>query len=140
MNHWDEYREMAWNFCFDTKTEIYINRRGIVDRFPDENKRTGSRFCYDVTFRRNGKEYKTIFYDSLYNSNRNYTPGTYDVLSYLQKTDPGTFWDFISEFRYEINTEESFRNARKIYKNCAREYRAVKDLFSDVLERLQEIN
>lgn len=30
--------------------------------------------------------------------------------------------------------------ARTVYKNCVREYRAVKELFDDVMERLQEFN
>ena len=122
----DQYFEQAWDFCLATETYIGVVRSGVVDRFPGENKRTGCRFRYDVTFKRNGKHYETMFYDS--------------ILACLQKYDPGRFWDFIREFDFEISSEESFRHARTAYKNCVREYRAVKELFGDVMERPQEFN
>jgi hypothetical protein len=136
----DHYAEQARQFCLATKTYIGVVRSGVVDRFPGENKRTGCRFKYDVTFKRNGKRYETVFYDSIANSNANRYPTTYSLLACLQKYDPGRFWDFIREFGFEISSEESFRHARTVYKSCVREYRAVKELFGDVMERLQEFN
>ena len=126
----DHYAEQARQFCLATKTYIGVVRSGVVDRFPGENKRTGCRFKYDVTFKRNGKRYETVFYDSIANSNANRYPTTYSLLACLQKYDPG----------FEISSEESFRHARTVYKSCVREYRAVKELFGDVMERLQEFN
>ena len=62
-------------------------------------------------------------------------PTMYDVLTCLQKYEIGTFQDFCSDFGYNDDSIKCY----KIYKSVLREYNAVKRLFGDVLEELQEI-
>lgn len=136
----DHYAEQARQFCRETGTHITIRRLKVVDRFPDEPEPTGDRFKYRVTIERHGRRYSTPFYDSVMNFREGRRPTTYSVLACLQKYDPGRFWDFVREFGFEISSEESFNRAAKTHLACVREYRAVKELFGDVMERLQEFN
>lgn len=70
--------------------------------------------------------------------NVNYSiPTPYDVLSCLQKHDPGTFSDFCSHYGYD----EDSRAAERIYHAVVNEFTQLKTLFTDKeMEQLQEIN
>lgn len=90
---------------------------------------------------------RVIFWDSVYNMERNITPTCYDILACLTKYDPGDYEDFCSEFGYETEIENQFgrftRNetAYKIWKACCDEWRGIKRIFGEgeTLEELREI-
>lgn len=63
------------------------------------------------------------------------SPSMYSVLTCLTKSDPGTFDDFCSEFGYDSDSISALRT----YKAVCKEWQNVENLFSDVLDELQEI-
>jgi hypothetical protein len=67
---------------------------------------------------------------------RKIAPTMYDILACIQKNDPGTLHDFCGDMGYD----EDSRKAEKIYFDCQNEFSAVRSLFSDCMEELQEIN
>jgi hypothetical protein len=62
-------------------------------------------------------------------------PTMYDVLSCLTKNDPGTFEDFCSDYGYDSDS----RKAERTYHLVVEEWNNVDDLFSDIIDELQEI-
>lgn len=134
-----EYRDQARKFCFDTGTEITFNFVECVlscpwDKLNPHNK-------YNVTIKRNGKFRRFTFYDSIRNTRTGETPDAYDILACITKSDPGEFEDFVFDYGYgdELTTREGFRKVKKTYEDVVREWKKVNDLFSDVLDELQEI-
>lgn len=91
------------------------------------------RDIYRITLKRNGKQFSFRFGQSIANAGQE--PTAYDVLACLTKYDVGSFENFCSEFGY---SNDSIK-ASKLYKAVLREYNGVNRLFSDVMERLQEI-
>lgn len=64
-------------------------------------------------------------------------PTAYDVLTCLQRYDPGTFEEFCSEFGYD----EDSKTADKIYIAVIREYKQLERIFTpEQMKELQEIN
>lgn len=65
----------------------------------------------------------------------------YDVLTCLQKSDPGTLEEFVTEYGYEIKGFKSFNRARRIHAACTRAWKNVKRLCEteEELEALWEI-
>ena len=64
------------------------------------------------------------------------TPSAYDVLACIEKSDPGTFADFCSEFGYD----EDSRKAETVYKAVKEQWQNVERLWSDKeIERLEDI-
>lgn len=66
---------------------------------------------------------------------RGTAPTAYELLSCLQKNDPGLFDDFCQEMGY---SNDSIK-AHKVYLDCQKEWAKVRSLFSDCMEELQEI-
>lgn len=64
------------------------------------------------------------------------TPRLYDVLSCLQKYDPGIFEDFCMDFGYDSDS----RKAEGIYFSVQKKWSSVAALFGDCLDELSEIN
>jgi hypothetical protein len=61
---------------------------------------------------------------------------SYDVLTAITKSDPGTFEDFASEFGYD----EDSRKAEQVYQAVRKEWSKVQRFFSlEEIEQLQEI-
>lgn len=64
-------------------------------------------------------------------------PDAYSVLACIQKSDPGTFHDFASDFGYD----EDSRKAETVYRAVVKEWERVRRFFSaDEIEELQEIS
>lgn len=60
----------------------------------------------------------------------------YDILSCLEKNDPGTFDEFCGEFGYDNDSISAFN----IYRACQNQYRSLQKMFSeDELEELRNI-
>ena len=60
-------------------------------------------------------------------------PNEYDVLSCLEKYEPGTFEDFCSEFGYD----EDSRTAERIYIAVIKEYKDLTRIFTE--EQMEEL-
>lgn len=66
-------------------------------------------------------------------------PTMYDVLSALTSYDPGDFTEFCREFGYDAEPLSEYPRVKKVYDGCCKEYKAMKRLFPDCMEELQEI-
>jgi hypothetical protein len=60
----------------------------------------------------------------------------------MTKYDPGTFEDFCNEYGYNDKPLSEYPKVMKIYKNCIKEYEAMKRLFPEegVFAKLCDIN
>lgn len=133
-----DYKTKAEKFCEETGTVISIKKVGIIDRFPGDKVPTGNRREYRVLIERKRKFYITPFYGSA-NGFETEDITEYDILAGMTKKDPGSFWDFINKYGYTISSEDDFQQLTILYKGILFEYQAMKNLFQDVMEKLQEI-
>lgn len=130
----NEYNVQAFDFLRKHNSTMHCKllRKG---RYFNED--TEGRHVYEITLKRNGEQYVFTFGQSVYATQRNETPSVYDVLSTIQKYDPGTFENFCGDFGYD----EDSRKAEKTYQAVQDEYNNIKRLFSSAeLEEMQEIN
>lgn len=63
------------------------------------------------------------------------SPSLYSVLACLTKYDPGTFEDFCGDFGYDTDSLSALRT----FKAVTKEWKAVENVFGDVIDELQEI-
>lgn len=76
------------------------------------------------------------FWDSTYNTRWDNQPTEYDILACLQKSDVGTFKDFVNEFGYDYDDP----NSKRIYKAVVREYESICRCFTkEQIEAMSEI-
>jgi hypothetical protein len=129
----NEYTKQADDFLKETGTTFKVKFYEYGKYFDDDKE---SRNIYKVTLRRNKKSYTFKFGQSINNTGKGIEPTAYDVFSCIQKYDVGSFEDFCSEFGYDTDS----RKAEKTYKAVLKEFENVDRLFSDVMEKLQEIN
>jgi hypothetical protein len=96
------------------------------------------RYIFPCKLTRNGKSYSFKFGQSLHDQDKE--PTMYDVLSCLTKYEPGDFDEFCNEFGYyPINSSADYRAAQKMHKAVCKEWKGVNNLFTDILDELQEI-
>jgi hypothetical protein len=129
----NEYQKQADDFLKETGTTFKAKFKKN-DFYFDGDKET--RDIYRINLKRNGKSYNFDFGQSVNGSVNKEVPTAYDVLACLQKYDVGTFNDFCSEFGYDTDS----RKAEKTYYAVLKEFQGVNYLFSDVMDKLQEIN
>jgi hypothetical protein len=80
-----------------------------------------------------GKPYRSMFRPS---DKAKKTPQVYDLLTIIQKTDPGTFEEFCSDFGYDSDS----RRAERTWQTIREEYQKVSRFFTkEEMETLQEI-
>lgn len=91
------------------------------------------RYVFTLRLKRNRKQHTFTFAKSIAAGAEE--PTIYVVLACLIKYDVGSFDDFCSEFGYDTDSI----TAKHEYKAVCKEYAAVKRLFGDILEDLQEI-
>ena len=91
-------------------------------------------------FSREGKSFSVLFWNSYEDARRGHQVEAYDVLSCLQKYDPGDFSEFCSEFCSEYGYDEDSRRDEKTWRAVVREWRKVEKFFNpEELTELQEI-
>lgn len=113
----------------EMKIEFIIKRKNLLW---NENE---PRNCYKVTLSNDKGFFKIRFWDSIYNTENNILPDEYDILSSLQKYDPGSYQNFCSEYGYEESP-----TSKKIYLLCQQEYIHVEKIFSPKqIEMLRKI-
>lgn len=75
-------------------------------------------------------------YDRMIIGQKKITPKPYDVLTCIQKNDPGTFHDFCGDFDYDEDSRQAF----DAYNAVVYEWQKVRKFFTDAeLEKLQHI-
>ena len=136
-----EYEVQALNFLAKAEAHMTISRSGEVKGFPfDEHDRLWH-YKYLICLTRNHKQYRFTFYDCHNNWKYNKRPTKYDVLSCVEKYDPGDFDWFIREYGYEIESPQDEKRAMKIWKSCIKQYERLLDLFGEeLMAELQEIS
>ena len=155
-----DYEKQVKDFLEQTKTEFTVKFVKYDKYFPDDEQ---SRDIYEITLKKDGREYTFTFGQSLNSSgqywlygdyrrgvsekpkfprgewtkNKNYRiPSAYDVLACIEKYDPGTFEDFCSEFGYGTDS----RKAEKTYEAVKEQYLNICRLYSELeMQLLQEI-
>ena len=139
-----DYEQQAMDFLKDTNTVMKIER--IDHRTDGGCMNTGSHFDYEITLKRNSKNWKFQFCDSIDAYRKNELPSAYDILACLQKYEVEyDFHDFCNEFGYDEYTENNYgritinTQAKKIHKAVLKEYEKVMLLFEDVIDELAEI-
>ena len=132
-----DYEMQALEFLKKAETKMTISRIGEVRGFPGGHDDMWH-YKYQVTFSRKGKQYRTVFYDSFENWRTNKRLSRYSVLACVEKYDPGTLDDFISEFGY---SRDDMRQVKKTYEACKKQYDRLTDLFGEELMKdLREIS
>ena len=133
-----DYEQQAMDFLKDTNTTMKIER--IDHRTDGLCFNHGIHFDYEITLKRNSKNWKFQFCDSVNNYRKNELPTAYDILACLQKYEvEEDILDFCAEFGYETETREERENVKRIHKACLKEYKNVMRLFEDVIDDLEEI-
>lgn len=133
-----DYAENAKEFLDKVGAKITIRFKECGKHFEDDAQ---DRNRYYVTITRNGKRFKYIFGDSLYNTFHGIKPTEYDVTACLEKYDVGSFGEFCNEFGYEQFDDYGRENAKvkRIYKAVCREAEKVNELFGDVIDEFAEV-
>lgn len=134
---------------YDEKAEAFMEKYGWTIKVEPLDYETAEdldgrqHMTYRVTIRKKGSDgrrrgFTIKFHASIADPNR-CTP--YDVLTCLQKSDPGTLEEFVTEYGYEIKGFKSFNRARRIHAACTRAWKNVKRLCEteEELEALWEI-
>ena len=124
------YELQAENFATKHNVKIQINSVKYGKHFADEKQ---SRHIFNITLKRNGKQYTFNFGQSIMAGSQE--PTMYDILTCLEKYESIDFADFCGNYGYD----EDSRKAYKIYLAVKKEYNAVNRLFNDCMEELQEI-
>jgi hypothetical protein len=92
---------------------------------------------YVCTFtRKNHEDLHIDFWNSFNDAQDNLVPVAYDVLSCIEKSDPGTFENFCGDFGYDTDS----RKAEKTYNLVCESWKKISVFFTETeLEELQEI-
>ena len=123
------YEEQALYFAKKYGVKLEILGSEYKTLWGEEQKRS----VFKCKLSRNRKSYAFEFGQSIANGSKE--PTIYDILTCLTKYDPETLENFCAEFGYDINS----RDSRKTYKAVYKEYIAVERLFGDIMDELQEI-
>lgn len=80
------------------------------------------------------------FWDSLAHTESKVKPTEYDILSCIEKYDPGTMNDFFDEFGFEIQNADDIFRFLNTYNAVVKEYRDLCRIFtSEQMEELRAI-
>ena len=135
-----EYDIQARNFLIKANATMDIVYICVVQGFPFGDDKM-YHYKYQVVITREGKKYDFPFYGSHYDYIRNRRPSKYSILASLEKYEqPNNVWEFAREYGYEINSEETYNRANRLWQDCRDQYKALLDLFGEeLMEELQEI-
>ena len=125
------YQKQAQDFATKYGVKLLINSVNYGKHFQDDRE---SRYIFNCTIKRNGKQYTFNFGQSIAQGSNE--PTMYDILTCLEKYESRDFEDFCSNYGYDNDSIKALNT----YKAVSREYKAVNRLFGDIMEELQEIN
>ena len=126
------YKQNAQKFAANHGIKLSVIGEPEYRKYFPEDK--DPRWVFRMRLQRGRKSYTFFFGQSIADGAQ--PPDLYDVFSCLTKYDPGSFEDFCSEYGYDQDS----RTAERTYKAVCKEFAAVDQLFSDIIEELQEIN
>jgi len=128
-----EYVKQGDDFLKKHGIEFDCQLLGLQKYFPDDKEK---RHVYEIVFSRKEKDFSIRFGQSIYCTELNIRPTAYDVLTCIQKNDPGRFDEFCSDFGYN---EDSIKD-RQLYFRVVEEWKKVSGFFSfEELEEMEEI-
>ena len=130
------YEQKAIDFLKNTNVTIKIEFLKHDFHFLDDKEK---RDIYKITLKRKNQNYSFNFGQSIVNTKKGIKPTAYDILSCLTKNDVGTFDDFINEFGYNVSSMDERNKINKIFKAVKKEFTIVKNLWSNEIEELSEI-
>lgn len=130
---------------YEGKALEFLNKHDVtytykqLDPEPFPGDRNGQYHdTYLVSFSRAGKKWSVRFHQSIAEEGKPPTP--YEVISGVEKSDPGSFEDFVGEFGYSTDEPEQKRDAMRIYKAVQKEYEGLHNFFTESeIEEAQEI-
>lgn len=130
-----DYQQQATDFLRGTNTTFTSKYKDHKAYFQDDKEDSESRDIYTCVLKNDSHRYRFTFGQAIASPGKR--PTAYDVLSCFQKSDPGSFEDFCSEFGYDNDS----RKAYKTYKAVMKEWKNIELLFTpEQLEQLQEIS
>lgn len=134
------YETEARDFMIRNKIKMSITFKDReANRLWNENSKR-NRYSVYIQNTDTDEAMRVIFWDSVYNTERNITPTCYDILACLTKYDPGDYEDFC--FGLWVGRFTRNETAYKIWKACCDEWRGIKRVFGEgeTLEELREIS
>ena len=131
MNETIDYQKQGTDFLKETGIRFKVS---FVDHAPYFEDDKESRDIYRITLSRRGRSFSFKFGQSINETGK--TPRPYDVLSCIEKSDPGTFEDFCWNMGYD---QDSLR-VERIYKAVVKQWHKVSGFFNQAeLDILKEI-
>lgn len=127
------HEQQAIDFATKHGVTLKIANSDYKKHFLDDRT---ERWVFWCRVSRNKKSFLIDFGQSIANADKE--PTLYDILSTVQKSDPGTYEEFKSEFGYD---EEKFgkKKLTRLYNQVVREWKAIDRVFGDIINELQEI-
>lgn len=120
-----EYVKQAKDFLSSCNATMQITYLGKgINKMWGENT---YRNTYRATIRTPLGSMWVKFWDSIYNTQQGNEPSEYDILACLQKYDVGSLADFISEFGYDAE----LNNTKQIYNAVCNEYKKICRCFTE---------
>lgn len=136
----DQYLEQAEKFLKDCGAKFSIK---YVDHGPYFAGEKNSRDIYRFTIKTPLGKYSAKFGQSIFGSERNEVPTSYDVLASIASdyyAGDSNFSCFISEYGYDTDCFGGLRSAEKIWKACAKCYESLNRIFTkEQIDKLLEI-
>lgn len=130
-----EYQEQAKKFLVDCNAKMEIKLIGPEQ----DNNCWRNKYCYIIVTPLGS--IVGVFWDSVYNTERNIELVEYDILACLEKYDVGTIDDFVSEFGYEVHKWSDVKRIENIYNAAVKEYQDLCRIFTpEQMEALREID
>jgi len=124
---------------YELNADAFAEKHGIILTLLDHDYKKyfaddkEPRYVWKCKLTRNKRNYTFEFGQSIAAGEEQ--PNMYDILVCLQKNDVGTLEDFCDEFGYDTDSIQ----ANKTYKAVCKEFKAVENIFGDIIEELQEI-
>lgn len=134
-----DYQKQGADFLKNTNTSLKVKFLKNDYHFPEDKQ---TRDIFRITLKRQGKGvYSFNFGQSIKESTYcgDNKPSAYTILTCLTKYDIGSFEDFCSEYGYDDQKLSEYLKVLKIYKAVKKEYEGVNRLFSDVMDKLNDI-
>lgn len=119
VDFWNSYNDEEFNFC--------LANMGMSCRYKED---------WAMFKRHKFREASSIGHRPRYDPKKPRIPNAYDVITCLQKSDPGTFEDFCSEYGYDNDS----RKAEDVWRACCAEWDKVRRFFTpEEVGQIQEI-
>ena len=134
-----EYQEQAKKFLVDCNAKMKIKLIGPEQNPNWDDNYWHNKYCYIIVTPLGSMV--CVFWDSVYNTERNIELVEYDILACLEKYDVGTIDDFVSEFGYEVHKWSDVKRIENIYNAAVKEYQDLCRIFTpEQMEALREID